>query len=220
MISGFSIISATTFFLLFFLLPCGNAGAAGNAVLDTNGRPLRARSRYYIVPVAHGQGGGLTMLSKNTTSFCPLYVVQEMYPGLPVWFLPNNPRQRLVTLSSDLNILFNAISNCLQSVGWQLTVDHTTGRKYVATGGAIGNPGEETVSSWFNIEKVRTIGRRGNESGNHYKIVFCPNVCEFCMVMCGDVGVFVQEDGTRLLALTDRPLHVMFKKAKGRSLSS
>ncbi|XP_021746649.1 kunitz trypsin inhibitor 2-like [Chenopodium quinoa] len=219
MITSHPIISAITFLLILFP-PCGNAVPADNAVFDTKGRPLRAKSRYYILPVAQGQGGGLTMSPKNRTTFCPLHVAQEdqeIYPGLPVWFLPKDSSQRVVTLSSDLNILFNTVNICLQSAGWQLIVDHTMRRKYVTTGGAIGNPGEETISSWFSIEKA---GRGVNIDDYHYMIVYCPNVCQFCMVMCGHVGVFVQEDGSRLLGLTDRPLHVMFKKARSRSKSS
>lgn len=205
------IISATTI-LLFFLYPFGG-DAVDNAVLDTKGRPLRSHSRYYILPANQGQSGGLTISPRNRTSICPLYVAQEfhqVYPGLPAWFLPSDSRQRLISLSSDVNILFNIVNICLQSAGWRLTIDNATMRRYVATGGAIGNPGEETLSSWFKIEKVQGSN---NEYGYRYKIVFCPNVCTFCMVMCGDVGIFVQEDGTRLLGLSQHPLYVMFKKA-------
>ncbi|XP_010683390.2 kunitz trypsin inhibitor 5 [Beta vulgaris subsp. vulgaris] len=208
------IISATTFLLLFLSPSWGNA--ADTSVLDTEGRPLRAKSRYYILPASQGQGGGITVSQKNQTTLCPLYVSQEsqeIYLGLSVWFLPSKHNQRLIYISSDINILFNMVNMCLQSAAWKLTIDHTTWRKYVATGGAIGNPGEETVSSWFKIEKVKS---GSYEYDYNYKIMYCPNVCSFCMVICGDVGVFVQDDGTRLLGLSDRPFYVMFKKAKSR----
>ncbi|KAL2903888.1 Kunitz trypsin inhibitor 2 [Bienertia sinuspersici] len=200
------IISAMAFLPVLFSI------ATDTDVLDIKGHPLRAHSRYYILPVNVGEGGGLTILPKNRTSICPLYVAQEklqVYAGLPVWFLPIDPKQHHVSLSSDLNILFNVVNICLQSAAWRLTLDCATGRRYVATGGAIGNPGEETLSSWFKIEKVES----SYLYGNHYKIVFCPSVCRFCMVMCEDVGVLVQEDGTRLLGLSQHPLYVMFKKA-------
>ncbi|CAA0820997.1 Kunitz family trypsin and protease inhibitor protein [Striga hermonthica] len=71
------------------------------------------------------------------------------------------------------------------------------------SGGLKGNPGRETVSNWFKIEEYE----------GDYKLVFCPTVCNYCKVVCKDVGVFV-EDGQRVLALTDNaPFRVMFKKA-------
>ena len=77
-----------------------------------------------------------------------------------------------------------------------------TNQWFVTACGVAGNPGQATVDNWFKIEKYQ----------DDYKIVFCPAVCNFCKVMCRDVGVFVQ-DGMRRLVLSDVPLKVMFKKA-------
>ena len=212
MIPHFIILPTAALLLLLHGLSDGKV--VDNVVLDTKGRSLKANSMYYILPATQGQGGGLMMLPRNRTSHCPHYVSQlnlDIFPGLPLWFLPENPKQKRVSISSDVNILFNVVNSCLQSAAWQIIVDRATKRKYVGTGGVIGSPGEETVRSWFKIEKVKR-----NRYGLYqydYKIVYCPNVCSFCMVMCGDIGVFVLEDGSRFLGLSDHPFYVMFKKA-------
>ncbi|XP_010683193.2 kunitz trypsin inhibitor 5 [Beta vulgaris subsp. vulgaris] len=202
------IISAATIFLFLCLSPLTST-ADTTAVLDINGRPLQAGCNYYILPVIRGRGGGLTMTSKNATELCPLYVAQEDHEvsnGLPLKFYPVNPKDKRISLSSDLNFVFDAATTCVQSTGWSLTIEMETGRRYVGTGGEIGNPGVETVDNWFKIEK--------DGSGKYYyKIVYCPGVCNFCKVMCGDVGVFIEKDGRRLLGFSDQPLLVMFKKA-------
>ncbi|KNA07819.1 hypothetical protein SOVF_168350 [Spinacia oleracea] len=204
------ILSAATF--LFFLLsspPSTTAAAKITPVFDINGRPLQTGSTYYILPVIRGRGGGLTMTPINTTQSCPLYVAQENHEvsnGLPLKIYPVNPNEKRVPLGGDVNIVFDAASICVQSTGWMLAFDEATGKQHVATGGTIGNPGVDTLSNWFRIEKAG--------SGMYdYKVSFCPGVCIFCTVMCGDVGVFIGEDGTRFLGLTDRPLLVKFKKA-------
>src|SRR5690606_8595555 len=98
---------------------------------------------------------------------------------------------------TDLNFKFSATSI------WNLdNVDEKTNQWFIGTCGVEGNPGQKTVGNWFKIDKYE----------DHYKIVFCPSVCNFCKVMCRDIGVFVQ-DGTRRLVLSDVPLKVMFKRA-------
>ncbi|KAI5678085.1 hypothetical protein M9H77_09035 [Catharanthus roseus] len=175
------------------------------AVLDADGHQLQPGSKYYIIPFHSGNGGGLALSSKDIP--CPFYVMQENLEasnGLPLRFLPANSTQQTITLSSDLNIVFNAGTICVQSTAWKVGgVDGKTGQRYVMSNGVIGNPGEDTLSSWFKIEKM----------GNGYKIVFCPSVCSFCKVVCGNLGVF-REDGIRWLGLNhDDPLVILFKKA-------
>ncbi|KMT07073.1 hypothetical protein BVRB_6g154000 [Beta vulgaris subsp. vulgaris] len=203
------ILSAATIFLFLCLSPLTST-AANIAVLDINGRPLQARSNYYILPVIRGRGGGLRMTPKNATQLCPLaYVAQEgseLANGLPLKFYPVNPKDKTISLSTDLNFVFDAATICVQSTQWRLAFDEVTGRRYVGFGGEIGNPGGNTVSNWFKIEKA--------ETGKYdYKIVFCPGVCNFCKVACGEIGVFVEKDGRRLLGINNQPLLVMFKKA-------
>lgn len=67
-------------------------------------------------------------------------------------------------------------------------------------GGVEGNPGRETLDNWFKIEKT----------DDGYKFVFCPTVCNFCKVICRDVGIFLDGNGMRRLALSDVPFSVIF----------
>ena len=195
--------------LLLFLSP-PTTSADTTAVLDTDGNPLEANTNYYILPVDRSRGGGLTLLPKNDTASCPLYAGQDADKdsnGLPVKFFPVDPKQNLISLASDLNIEFDAATVCITSTVWTLTFEEeVTGRRLVGSGGTIGNPGRETLSNWFNIQKAG--------SGEYdYKIVFCPSVCQFCTPLCGELGVFVEPDGRTLLGATDKPLLVNFNKA-------
>ncbi|CAA7399103.1 unnamed protein product [Spirodela intermedia] len=198
---------AKPIFLLSTVLLSFLASAAGQsttAVRDTAGKELRRASRYYILPLRRGSGGGLTLAARKGR--CPLYVAQEIFEvarGLPVTFRPVDPKDAVVRLSTDQNVEFAAATVCAQSTVWKLgDLDGSTKRRYVTTGGALGNPGLGTVSNWFKIER----------SGMDYKLVFCPTVCKFCKVLCGDVGVFY-ENGRRYLGLSAQPFPVMFKKA-------
>ncbi|KAJ0247876.1 Kunitz trypsin inhibitor 5 [Hirschfeldia incana] len=172
--------------------------AAVEPVTDIYGQRLTSGTKYYILPVVRGRGGGLTM-SKAENKTCPKSVIQEQFEvsnGLPLTFSPSD-RSRIIGVSTDLNFKFSATSI------WNLdNVDEKTNQRFIGTCGVEGNPGRTTVGNWFKIDKYE----------DHYKIVFCPSVCDVCRVMCGDIGVFVQ-DGTRRLALSDVPLKVMFRRA-------
>lgn len=208
----FNIQSTSTIFLLLIVVSSGITAAVDtNLVRDINGHPLKPKYSYHILPVIRGRGGGLTLTPKNKTEPCPLFVAQENHEisnGLPLKFYPVNPKDKKVSLSFDLNIVFDASTICVQSTGWKLSIDEVSGRAYVGTGGMIGNPGLESVDNWFKIEKA------GKGNYYYYKIVFCPSVCKFCKVMCGDIGVFVEDDGSRLLGFrNEQPLLVVFKRA-------
>ncbi|KAL2920641.1 Miraculin [Bienertia sinuspersici] len=205
------ILSATTF-LLLLSLSTPSTTATTTTIFDTDGRPLRTNSAYYILPIL--RGGGLTMTPINTTTPCPLYVSQEnpnLSNGLPLKFFPLNPKQKTISHSSDLNIVFDAAITCVQSTGWAVTFDEGTGTRYIGTGGTIGNPVIDTLNSWFHIVKI------GNGMYDYsYKISFCPGVCPECTMMCGDnvdVGVMIGKHGTKFLGLTNQALVVRFKKA-------
>ncbi|KAK9099333.1 hypothetical protein Syun_026378 [Stephania yunnanensis] len=88
---------------------------------------------------------------------------------------------------------------------WKLaSFDEEVRRYFVTTGGREGSPGIGSLSNWFKIEK----------DGEDYKLSFCPSVCKFCKVICKDVGIYVDGEGVRRLALSDEtPFNVMFKKA-------
>ncbi|XP_028083599.1 miraculin-like isoform X2 [Camellia sinensis] len=203
----------TTIFLSIFILSTfssnliflSTANSAPSPVRDIDGKEVRAGIDYYILPVFRGKGGGLTLAS--TTQRCPLDVVQarqEVDHGLPLTFSPVNPKKGVVRVSTDLNIKFSAATICVQSTVWRLAnYEKSTGQYFVTTGGVEGNPGPETVRNWFKIEKFN----------DDYKLVFCPGVCDVCKVICRDVGIYIDEHGTRRLALSDVPFKVMFKKA-------
>ncbi|CAD5313033.1 unnamed protein product [Arabidopsis thaliana] len=172
--------------------------AAVEPVKDINGKSLLTGVNYYILPVIRGRGGGLTM-SNLKTETCPTSVIQDQFEvsqGLPVKFSPYD-KSRTIPVSTDVNIKFSPTSI------WELAnFDETTKQWFISTCGVEGNPGQKTVDNWFKIDKFE----------KDYKIRFCPTVCNFCKVICRDVGVFVQ-DGKRRLALSDVPLMVMFKRA-------
>ncbi|KAK9199856.1 hypothetical protein WN944_015049 [Citrus x changshan-huyou] len=181
----------------------------GNAqpdpVLDISGKQLRAGSKYYILPVTKGRGGGLTLAGRSNNKTCPVDVVQGQHSfknGFPVTFSPVNPKKGVVRESTDLNIKFDAATSCAQSTVWKLdNFDAAFGQWLVTTGGVEGNPGPRTMRNWFKIEKFF----------GDYKLVYCPSVCNFCRGLCRDVGIFIN-GGVRRLALSDVPFKVVFKK--------
>ncbi|GJU58808.1 zinc finger, CCHC-type containing protein [Tanacetum coccineum] len=168
-------------------------------VRDIDGNLVRSSAKYYILPVFRGRGGGLTLAATRNIS-CPLDVVQEnmeLIKGLPLAFIPVNPKKGIIRESTDLNIIFSASSICIQSNVWML--DRYEGELIVTGNGKSGNPGPQTISNWFKIEKF----------DKDYKLVFCPTVCNFCKVVCGDIGVKIAENGKRRLAISDVPFKVM-----------
>ncbi|KAL6559300.1 hypothetical protein OROGR_004417 [Orobanche gracilis] len=188
--------------------PAAAAAEQPSPVLDTDRNQLRAGADYYILPVVRGRGGGL-MLSPTGNKTCPLNVVQEQWEvenGLPV-----DPKKSVVRVSTEHNIKFSAATTCAQSTVWSLEYDESNDEYLIATGGVEGNPGGGTVSNWFKIEKYDD-GNKG-DNNHYYKLVFCPTVCNYCKVICREIGVWVK-DGKRVLGLTnDAPFLVMFKKA-------
>lgn len=185
---------STLCLLSFALVACSDP----DPVVDTLGNNLEASSHYYILPVIRGRGGGLTLGPRGSS--CPLHVIQERQEiknGLPLTFSPVNGAS-LIPLSTDLNVMFAAATTCVQSTVWKLD-----SRWFVTTGGVKGNPGRQTVSNWFKIEKF----------DSDYKLRFCPTVCDICKVVCRDVGISIDQAGNRSLFLSDTPFKVMFKKA-------
>ncbi|KAL9324315.1 hypothetical protein ACSQ67_009172 [Phaseolus vulgaris] len=79
----------------------------------------------------------------------------------------------------------------------------TSGKKWfvTTTGGVLGNPGSQTISNWFKIEKYEDA----------YKMVYCPSVCNYCNYPCSDIGIYQDQYGNRL-ALTSEPDKVQFQR--------
>ncbi|XP_008778295.2 miraculin-like [Phoenix dactylifera] len=191
-------------FSAFFLLSSLTTLAAAEVVLDRDGNELRRGVEYYIYPGITDVAGGLTLASRNHS--CPLDVTLAISPtsnGLPLTFLPADPEEDTINTSTDLNIVFSAVTICVQSTVWKLDFDDAAGRFYVTTGGVAGNPGRETLANWFKIENDRGA----------YKLVFCPTVCDICKPVCGNLGVY-REDGRLWLGInSDAPLPVEFRGA-------
>lgn len=180
--------STLSFMLIAIAL---GAQAAPDVVLDTDGKKLRSGVNYYILPFIRGRGGGITAARVGNKT-CPLDVAQdqdEISNGLPLTFMPVDPKKGVIRVLTDHNIKFSAASTCVQSTVWKLDeFDESTGKLFVTTGGVEGNPSIQTLSNWFRIEKY----------DNDYKLVFCPGVCDFCRPICGDIGIYNQDGYRRL----------------------
>ncbi|KAI5591139.1 hypothetical protein BDE02_04G058400 [Populus trichocarpa] len=204
--SAFLVLSFLPFALAAKPLPRVAAGAAPEPVLDIAGKVLRTGTYYDILPVERGRGGGITFACTGHKS-CPVDVMLEDYEdsdGLPLQFIPANRKKGVIRLSTDLNIKFPGPASCAATAVWKVEkYDELTSQMFISTSGVEGNPGPETVDNWFKIEKY----------GNDYKLVFCPTVCnDHCKVLCKDIGIYVDKEGFKRLALSDVPLKVKFKK--------
>ncbi|CAL5184911.1 unnamed protein product [Lathyrus oleraceus] len=213
-------ITLLAFILLFAFLSSqpflGAADASNDQVVDILGKKLRAYASYYILPVlpihkcgpydkCRSSGSSLALASIGRKT-CPLdVVVVDKYQGLPLTFTPVNPKKGVIRVSTDLNIKFASRPTCLHhSMVWKLdSFDVYKRQWFVTTGGVAGNPGPETINNWFKIEKY----------GDGYKLVFCPSVVQSFKYLCNNVGVFVDQNGNKRLALSDVPLKVKFQQA-------
>ncbi|CAH1425078.1 unnamed protein product [Lactuca virosa] len=196
-----TILIPLSFILILFLF---SADSAPDSVLDTTtGKNLRTGINYHVMPAARdGKGGGITL----TNHTCPSGITQlrtHNY-GLPLTFSPVNPKKGVIRLSTDVNIKFlgPTPTRCNESNVWKLKYDESVKQFFVMVGGVEGNPGRPTLDNWFKIEKTE----------NGYKFVFCPTVCNFCKVICRDVGIFSDGNGMRRLALSDVPFSVIFMR--------
>ncbi|PWA81442.1 proteinase inhibitor I3 [Artemisia annua] len=112
--------------LLFSTISLSLGQQSPNQVRDIDGNLVRSSAKYYTLPVFRGRGGGLT-LAATRNELCPLDVVQEnmeVIKGLPLAFIPVNPKEGIIRESTNLNIIFSASSICIQSNVWML-VDKT-----------------------------------------------------------------------------------------------
>ncbi|KAE8663963.1 21 kDa seed protein [Hibiscus syriacus] len=180
-------ISAAALFI-FFLFSVANA--AKEPVLDTDGEPLRSGLEYYIVSAIRGAGGGGLDLASSELS-CPKFVVQEMFSnGRPVFFHPVDTNDPVVYVSTDVNIQFIGIdAYCRDVPTWSVgNYDPSAGQWWLTTGGDVGNPGPQTLSNWFKIEK----------DGYDYRLRFCPSVCDSCVRLCNEIDRFSYDEMLRL----------------------
>ncbi|KAL8200857.1 hypothetical protein R6Q57_012196 [Mikania cordata] len=186
-----------------FILSVLPASSAPDPVLDITGKNLQPGINYYIMPAARGGSrGGIAQGPTSPNKTCPLGVtqLQTHKNGLPLTFSPVNPKKQVIRLSTDVNIKFSGPISCNESNVWRLEYDEAMKQYFVTVGGVEGNPGRTTLDNWFKIEK----------SDDGYKLVFCPTVCNYCKVICRDVGIFSDDNGMRRLALSEVPFSVIF----------
>ncbi|XP_021755323.1 kunitz trypsin inhibitor 2-like [Chenopodium quinoa] len=183
-------------------------------IFDTDAKPVVSGQKYYILPVVQRRGGGIGTRPKNAYEDCPLNVVQETDTkalGIPITFKPIKSGSTNITFSTDMNIAFTSSNGCNQSPIWTLKPGNQKNKtQYVILGGSINLRGPNTIKSWFKIE--RFFPRFHFD----YKLVYCPSANDlpgYKEAICGDLGVYVQEDGTWLLGVGAPPLRVKFKKA-------
>ena len=177
-------------------------------VVDITGKYLRANTYYNVLlsmPYTNSKSPQGLGLSNNIGQPCPLdVIVVSRYQSLPIRFTPLNLKKGVIRVSSDLNIMFRSNSSCpYHTTVWKLDrFDVSKGKSFVTTDGFIGNPGPQSISNWFKIEKYV----------EGYKLVYCPGVCHSCKHECKNVGLFEDENGNKRLALSNVPYQVKFVK--------
>ncbi|KAK8572084.1 hypothetical protein V6N12_028146 [Hibiscus sabdariffa] len=185
--------TASLFLLFIFSItqssfPVGVANAAGDVVLDVNGDEVLTGAQYYVVSAIWGAGGGGLSIGWESDRRCPGIVVQSRFDldnGSPVT-LPNID-------------------------GVEGTRSGRIVRKKVGVelGGSEGEPGCDTVESWFKIERVFKDGT--------YKFKYCPSVCDSAVTSCNEIERDVDSDGQVRLAVSDgRGYPWIFIKADAR----
>ncbi|KAF5800666.1 putative proteinase inhibitor I3, Kunitz legume, kunitz inhibitor STI-like superfamily [Helianthus annuus] len=141
-------------FSLAFIFTANSAPVPA-PVLDTKGKNLRAGVKYRVKPEdGDGYIGGLSLVEVRNMS-CPAVVGQApgLDKGLWLTFTPVNPKERLIRLSTDVNIKFSGSNSCNESNVWQLKYHEAMKQYAVIVGGVEGNPGPKTLNNWFKIEK-------------------------------------------------------------------
>nr|KJB73820.1 hypothetical protein B456_011G254900 [Gossypium raimondii] len=199
----FIIFSVTLSSILF-----GVANATNDPVLDIDGNEVQTGTPYYVVSSIWGAGGGGLALGRPSGNKCPEVVTQRRSGdnGIPVIFSNSDSNDGVVRQSSDINIEFIPLRPklCRTTTVWKVDdYDHSAGKWWVITDGVKGNPGANTLTSWFRIEKGGVLG---------YKFKYCPAVCGTCPALCNEIGRDSDGDMVRLALSTDNGWPFIFKK--------
>ncbi|XP_054779556.1 trypsin inhibitor DE-3-like [Prosopis cineraria] len=169
--------------------------ATAQFVLDIEGNYLINGGTYYILPHIWALGGGLK-LAKTGNETYPLSVVQSPFEtdnGLP-WRITSPLRIKFIPANTSLD--FSTLGKVPRLWKWAV-VEEEDGNKPVKI-----IRYENTLKGWFKIQQYNSWA---------YKIVFCPTNGD----SCGDLGISRDDDGKRLLVITDdNPLFVVFVKAE------
>ncbi|KAF3652636.1 alpha/beta fold family protein [Capsicum annuum] len=181
------------------------------SILDTDGNPIRAGVKYFVLPSIRGMGGGLSVsrVVDKSLKVCPQDVVQipnEVSHGHPVEFFPAYPGKtgQVILVNNPINVKFNSseTSPCANFTVWKMDKKY----KYVVARGTLGALNK--IRNWFRIVPY----------GKHYRFVYCPTLCIPCKIKCADLFISYEEQGNvdfRRLAASgnELPFSVMFKKA-------
>ncbi|XP_059306809.1 kunitz trypsin inhibitor 5-like [Lycium ferocissimum] len=192
-------ILSTTFFSLV------KAQNVSEPVLDDSGKAVQKGSNYYVLPVGRGNNGGLQVGSIRNQSTLVVSQNTQSSIGGTVQFSPVDLNESTIRISTDLNVKFTSMAIFGSSAVWTINTDLIPQRYLVTLGGVEGNPGRDTLSNWFKIDKYEDA----------YKFVYCPGVCETCRPFCGDIGVLIEPNNKRVLFVgSDKPLKVKFQYTK------
>ncbi|TKY45995.1 Factor Xa inhibitor BuXI [Spatholobus suberectus] len=184
--------------LLAFIIKLKPVIASG--VQDTDGSMLENGGDYFILPSFNEEGGGVTLASIGVTH--PLAVVQSASKnsiGLPV-SISNTTGTMIIFTDEMVSIKFTNIPNCNNSSTWMLVMDETANMWYVGIGNVADYPDHQIKMGRFQIK----------EDNLDYKLVFCGDANTSS---CEDVGIYVDGDKNRRLALSGAGVAVKFKNA-------
>ncbi|KAK4749042.1 hypothetical protein SAY87_026491 [Trapa incisa] len=78
-----SLLSLLLLFLAFPLFPSSASSQQLEPVLDAEGNSLLTGTKYYVVSVIGGAGGGGVTIGRPLTGICPMAVIQE---NIDVWY--------------------------------------------------------------------------------------------------------------------------------------
>ncbi|ESQ27855.1 hypothetical protein EUTSA_v10019129mg [Eutrema salsugineum] len=193
----------TLSFITLTVLLAGLTAASATNVLDIAGHPVQSNFQYYIIPAKTGTGGGLVPSSRNlnTDNLClNLDIVQSSSPfvsGLPITFSLLNTKNKLVQLSTSLNLEFDStVWLCPESKVWRIDHSVQLRKSFVSIGGE-----KRKANSFFQIQ----------QDGDAYKLMYCPIIAS---AACVNVDLEIDGLGVRRLVLSnDQSFAVKFQKA-------
>ncbi|KAF7813429.1 Kunitz-type trypsin inhibitor KTI1 [Senna tora] len=188
-----ALLPLSLFLLAFF------STTTSAVVVDMDGEILKNCGSYYILPVFRGMGGGLG-LDRTGNETCPLSVVQdrnELSNGMPVR-IASPILTTFISEGFPLSLGFNAVPICAHTPSEWTVVKNMN---------ELGYPVKLTGYYQNTLTGVFTIQRHEERD---YKIQFCG----YDSMMCGDVGIHVDDDGVRHVVVghVNGPFLVKFKK--------
>ncbi|KAI7725913.1 hypothetical protein M8C21_032425, partial [Ambrosia artemisiifolia] len=144
-----------TIILLFSLSFIFTANSTPDPVLDAHGKIIRPGHKYRVKPAYSDDYIGGLILRHLGNESCPLAVGQDQGADKGLWltFTPVNPKERVIRVSTDVNIKFLGSNSCNESNVWRLKYNEFMEQPIVMVGGDEGNPGPKTLDNWFKLEK-------------------------------------------------------------------